>query len=222
MDNEVLKSKTLLVIIVTLLTMAAEIGFGIYTKSMALTADGFHMGTHALALFITFLVCSVVSRYKDKEDVLNALGGYTSALFLGLTSLGILYESVERFIHPKTISFNEAIWVTVIGLIVNIICVLIMSDKHAHIHGKTCHAHKHEHTHGDKKENLNFKAAYLHILADALTSVMAIIALTCGKYFGWVFLDPLIGVVGGLIILKWSVDLIKSSFNILISSPSHN
>ena len=84
------------------------------------------------------------------------------------------------------------------------------------------HYHKHEHTHGDKKENLNFKAAYLHILADALTSVMAIIALTCGKYFGWVFLDPLIGVVGGLIILKWSVDLIKSSFNILISSPSHN
>ena len=219
MDNEVLKSKTLLVIIVTLLTMAAEIGFGIYTNSMALTADGFHMGTHALALFITFLVCSVISRYKDKEDTLNALGGYTSALFLGFTSLGILYESVERFIHPQIISFNEAILVTVIGLIVNIICVLIMSDKHIHIHNQACHAHKHEHIHGGKKENLNFKAAYLHILADALTSVMAIIALTCGKYFGWVFLDPLIGVVGGLIILKWSVGLIKSSFNILIGSP---
>lgn len=215
MDNEILKNKTLLVIIVTLLTMAAEIGFGIYTKSMALTADGFHMGTHALALSITYLVCVVVTRYKNREEILNALGGYTSALFLGLTSLGILYESVERFIHPQSISFNEAILVTVIGLIVNIVCVLIMSENHIHCHTHqehTKHAHKH-------KENLNFKAAYLHILADALTSVMAIIALTCGKYFGWVFLDPLIGIVGGLIILKWSVGLIKSSFNILIGSP---
>ncbi len=215
MDNEILKNKTLLVIIVTLLTMVAEIGFGIYTKSMALTADGFHMGTHALALSITYLVCVVVTRYKNREEILNALGGYTSALFLGLTSLGILYESVERFIHPQSISFNEAILVTVIGLIVNIVCVLIMSENHIHCHTHqehTKHAHKH-------KENLNFKAAYLHILADALTSVMAIIALTCGKYFGWVFLDPLIGIVGGLIILKWSVGLIKSSFNILIGSP---
>lgn len=221
MDNEVLKSKTLLVIIVTLITMVAEIGFGIYTHSMALTADGFHMGTHALALFITFLVCSVISRYKNKEDVLNALGGYTSALFLGLTSLGILYESIERFIHPQTISFNEAILVTVIGLLVNALCILIMSDKHAHPHAHACHIpeHKHEHLHKSKKENLNFKAAYLHILADALTSIMAIIALTCGKYFGWVFLDPLIGIVGGWIIFKWSIGLIKSSFNILISSP---
>lgn len=215
MDNEILKNKTLLVIIVTLLTMFAEIGFGICTKSMALTADGFHMGTHALALSITYLVCVVVTRYKDREETLNALGGYTSALFLGLTSLGILYESVERFIHPQSISFNEAILVTVVGLIVNIVCVLIMSENHIH-----CHTHQ-EHTKRTHKhkENLNFKAAYLHILADALTSVMAIIALICGKYFGWVFLDPLIGVVGGLIILKWSVGLVKSSFNILIGSP---
>lgn len=215
MDNEILKNKTLLVIIVTLLTMFAEIGFGIYTKSMALTADGFHMGTHALALSITFLVCIIIARYKNREETLNALGGYTSALFLGLTSLGILYESIERFIHPQSISFNEAILVTVIGLIVNIVCVLIMSENHIHCHTHQEHT-KHTHKH---KENLNFKAAYLHILADALTSVMAIIALTCGKYFGWVFLDPLIGIVGGLIILKWSVGLIKSSFNILIGSP---
>ncbi len=215
MDNEILKNKTLLVIIVTLLTMFAEIGFGIYTKSMALTADGFHMGTHALALSITFFVCIIVARYKNREETLNALGGYTSALFLGLTSLGILYESIERFIHPQSISFNEAILVTVIGLIVNIVCVLIMSENHIHCHTHQEHT-KHTHKH---KENLNFKAAYLHILADALTSVMAIIALTCGKYFGWVFLDPLIGIVGGLIILKWSAGLIKSSFNILIGSP---
>lgn len=215
MNNEVLKTKTLLVIAVTLLTMIAEISFGFITKSMALTADGFHMGTHALALFITLLVCLVIVRYKDKEEVLNALGGYTSALFLGATSIGIIYESVSRFINPQTISFNEAILVTVVGLIVNLICIFIMSDGHGHHH---LHAHQHQPEH-NHKENLNFKAAYLHILADALTSVMAILALLCGKYFGWVFFDPLIGLVGGLIILKWSVDLIKSSFNILIGAP---
>lgn len=215
MNNEVLKTKTLMVIAVTLLTMIAEISFGFITKSMALTADGFHMGTHALALFITLLVCLVIARYKDKEDILNALGGYTSALFLGATSIGIIYESVSRFINPQTISFNEAILVTVVGLIVNLICIFIMSDGHGHHH---LHAHQHQPEH-HHKENLNFKAAYLHILADALTSVMAILALLCGKYFGWVFFDPLIGLVGGLIILKWSVDLIKSSFNILIGTP---
>ena len=211
MDNEKLKNKTLLVIIVTLITMAAEISFGILTKSMALTADGFHMGTHALALFITFLVCMVINHYKNKEDVLNALGGYTSALFLGLTSCGIIYESADRFIHPAKFSFNEAILVTIIGLFVNVVCILIMSEHHHH-GTDVCEHHHH-------KENLNFKAAYLHILADALTSVTAIVALMLGKYFGLVFFDPLMGLIGGLIILKWSAGLIKSSFNILIGSP---
>ena len=209
MDNNVLKNKTLLVIIVTLLTMVAEITFGILTNSMALTADGFHMGTHALALSITFAVCVVITRYQNKEEVLNALGGYTSALFLGLSAFGILYESIERFIHPLQISFNEAILVTFIGLVVNAVCILIMSDHHIHCHGGVEHHHKH-------KENLNFKAAYMHILADALTSVAAIAALTAAKYFGWVFLDPLTGVIGGLIILKWSVGLIRQSFQILV------
>lgn len=214
MDNNVLKNKTLLVIIVTLITMIAEISFGILTGSMALTADGFHMGTHALALSITFAVCQVITRYKNKETLLNALGGYTSAILLGITALGIIWESVERFINPEHISFNEAIWVTIIGLIVNIVCILIMSDHDHHHHA--CHTHqehKHEHEHS---ENLNFKAAYMHILADALTSVMAIAALLLGKYFGLVFFDPLIGVVGGVIILKWSASLIKDSFGILI------
>lgn len=217
MNNDVLKNKTLLVIIVTLVTMAAEITFGFLTRSMALTADGFHMGTHALALSITFAVCQVITRFKNKEDVLNALGGYTSAILLGLTSVGIIWESVERFIHPEHISFNEAILVTVIGLIVNVICILIMSDRGHHHHHGGCVHHYEEHA-----ENLNFKAAYLHILADALTSVMAIVALMLGKYFGWVFFDPLMGVIGGLIILKWSVGLIKQSFDILIGKAGEN
>ena len=209
MDNVLLKKRTMAVIIITLITMAAEIYFGIISHSMALTADGFHMGTHALALAITFIVCIFEIKYKDKTEKLNALGGYTSAILLGFTSLAIIYESVERFFKPLEISFTDAILVAVIGLVVNLICVLVMGGKHHHHHG--CH-HEHEH----KEENLNFKAAYLHILADAFTSILAIAALLLGKYFGLVFLDPCIGILGGLIIAKWAVDLIKSSSLILL------
>lgn len=209
MDNNTLKNKTLAVIIVTLVTMALEICFGILSKSMALTADGLHMGTHVLALGITFVVCHIVSRHKDKEERLNAIGGFSSAIFLGITAICIIYESVERIINPAAISFNEAIIVTVLGLTVNLICVLIMKDNHGHSHH--CNHHHHEH-----KENINFKAAYMHILADTLTSVLAIVALLLGKYFGLVLLDPIMGIVGGAIILKWAIDLLKSSFKILI------
>ncbi len=213
MDNKALKTKTALVIVITLLTMVAEIYFGIVSHSMALTADGFHMGTHALALTITFFVCIFAIKYQDKTDKINALGGYTSALLLGFTSIGILYESIERFFKPLTISFGDAILVAIIGLVVNIICVLIMGDSHPHHH----HHHEKLEEHKDgTKENLNYKAAYLHILADAFTSILAIGALLLGKYFGLVFLDPVMGILGGIIIAKWSIDLIKSSSKILL------
>ncbi len=208
MDNVLLKKRTMAVIIITLITMAAEIYFGIISHSMALTADGFHMGTHALALAITFIVCIFTIKYKDKTEKLNALGGYTSAILLGFTSLAIIYESVERFFKPLEISFTDAILVAVIGLVVNLICVMVMGGHHHH---HDCH-----HSHEKENENLNFKAAYLHILADAFTSILAIAALLLGKYFGLVFLDPCIGILGGLIIAKWAVDLIKSSSLILL------
>ncbi len=213
MDNTLLKNKTLVVIIITLITMAAEVYFGIVSHSMALTADGFHMGTHALALGITFLVCLFAIKYQDKTEKFNALGGYTSAILLGFTSLAIIWESVERFFKPLSISFNEAILIAVIGLVVNLVCVLIMGESHPHHHHNHCHdEHEHEHKH----ENLNYKAAYLHILADAFTSILAIGALICGKYFGLVFLDPVIGILGGLIIAKWAVGLIVSTTLILL------
>lgn len=208
MDNVLLKKRTMAVIIITLITMAAEIYFGIISHSMALTADGFHMGTHALALAITFIVCIFAIKYKDKTEKLNALGGYTSAILLGFTSLAIIYESVERFFKPLEISFTDAILVAVIGLVVNLICIMVMGGHHHH---HDCH-----HSHEKENENLNFKAAYLHILADAFTSILAIAALLLGKYFGLVFLDPCIGILGGLIIAKWAVDLIKSSSLILL------
>jgi len=210
MDNQVLKKRTLAVIIITVITMIAEVYFGIVTHSMALTADGFHMGTHALALLITLLVCLFALKYRDKDEKFNALGGYTSAILLGITSIAIIYESINRFFNPLSITFSDAIIVAIIGLVVNLLCVLIMGDDHGHSH------HHHEHHHHEEKENLNYKAAYLHILADALTSILAIGALLLGKYFGLVFLDPVIGILGGLIIGKWAFGLIKTSSKILL------
>lgn len=221
MDNKLLKNKTQLVIVITIITMIAEIYYGIVSHSMALTADGFHMGTHALALGITFMVCILALKYQDKTEKFNALGGYTSAILLGFTSVGIIWESIERFFRPLEISFGEAILVAVIGLIINMLCVLIMGEHHHHHHHDFCagkhvdeddeHLHEHE-----SEENLNYKAAYLHILADALTSLLAIGALLLGKYFGWVFLDPVIGILGGIIIAKWAIGLLISTSRILL------
>ena len=231
MDNRMLKKRTMAVIIITIITMIAEIYFGIVSHSMALTADGFHMGTHALALLITFICCIMALKFEEKTEKFNALGGYTSAILLGFTSLGIIYESCERFIHPLNISFSDAILVAVIGLVVNLVCVVIMGGNHVHFECAPCHhhhgeehhneEHHHEnccchHEHKKEKENLNFKAAYLHILADAFTSILAIAALLLGKYYGLVFLDPVIGCLGGIIIAKWAYDLLKSSSLILL------
>ncbi len=222
MDNKILRKRTISVIIVTVLMMIAEIYYGITSHSMALTADGFHMGTHVLAFTITLIVCLVAVKYEDKTTKLNALGGYTSAILLGFTSVGIIWESTERFFKPLSIGFSDAILVAVIGLIINLLCILIMGGEnplhnhnHSHCNCGQCddnhEVHNYEHT-----ENLNYKAAYLHIVADAMTSVLAIFALLLGKYFGLIILDPLIGIFGGLVIAKWSFDLLKSSFKILL------
>ena len=214
MENKTLKRKTGIVIIITVITMLAEIIFGILTKSMALTADGFHMGTHAAALAITYAVCVIIAKNKYSESRLNNLGGYTSALLLGATGIGIIYEACERLIHPKTIIFNEAIAITVIGLLVNLLCIMIMGHKHEH----GPHHHDHENKIGKtKNDNLNYKAAYIHIATDAFTSVLAIIALLSGKYLNLPVFDSLTGMLGGIIILKWAISLIKDSFMILVN-----
>lgn len=218
MDNKILRKRTIAVIIVTVLMMVAEIYYGITSNSMALTADGFHMGTHVLAFTITLIVCLIAAKYEDKTTKLNALGGYTSAILLGFTSLGIIWESVERFFNPLSIGFSDAILVAILGLIVNLLCVFIMGGEnplHNHNHAH-CNCGHCEHHHELHEENLNYKAAYLHILADAMTSVLAIGALLLGKYFGLTLLDPVIGIVGGFIIAKWSFDLLKSSSKILL------
>ena len=198
------EKKTLAVIILTLVTMAAEIAFGYITHSMALLADGFHMGTHAFALSIAYGAYVFIRKIHDKKnhDVVSqkasSLAGFTSAIFLMLTGFWIVYESLERLISPMNISFDEAILVAVIGLVVNLICVFIMENKEA------------------KENDYNYKAAYLHILTDAMTSVFAIIALLAGKFFGLIFLDPVMGFVGAFLILRWSILLIKDTGYVLL------
>lgn len=208
------EKKTLLVIILTLITMAAEIGFGYLSNSMALLADGWHMGTHAFALSITFFAYIMIRKFAASEKLafgsgkFSPLAGFASAILLGLSGLWILYESAERFFNPLQIGFNEAITVAITGLAVNAACIFIMGGhEHGHKHSAACADHKHE--------DYNFKSAYLHILADALTSVMAIAALLLGKYAGLDFLDSIVGLLGGFMICVWALGLIKSTTKIL-------
>ena len=204
-ENE---KKTLIVIILTIITMIAEIAYGYITHSMALLADGYHMGTHALALGLTYTAYVLIRKLKDSENFpsgtgkIGTLAAYTSAIFLGLTGIWIIVEAVGRFISPVQINFGEAILVAVIGFAVNALCILVMGVKHEH--------------HEEHHEDYNFKAAYFHILADALTSVLAITALLVGKYFGITSLDAFAGIIGGLLILKWAIGLIKSTVKELI------
>lgn len=209
--------KTLTVIILTLITMAAEITFGYFSNSMALLADGWHMGTHAFALSITFFAYMMIRKYQYSEKLafgsgkFSPLAGFASAILLALSGVWILYESAERFFNPLEINFNEAILVAAIGLLVNALCAFIMGG-HAHSHR---HAHQHASQSGHKHEDFNFKSAYLHILADALTSLLAITALILGKYAGLNFLDSLVGFLGGALICSWALGLIKATGKIL-------
>lgn len=205
--------KTLIVIILTLVTMIAEIIVGYYTNSMALFADGCHMGTHALALLLTFLTYILIKKFSNSDNFVfgtgkfSTLSGFSSSILLGLTGVFIIKEGVERFYNPLSIELNEAILVTIIGFIVNFLCIIVMKDC-GH---KNCHHHK---------EDYNFKAAYFHILSDLMTSVLAMLALFAAKYAGWNFLDPIVGVMGGILICIWAIGLIKSTSMILLDSEN--
>lgn len=200
-ENE---QKTLWVIILTVTTMIAEIIYGSVSHSMALLADGYHMGTHVLALSLTYIAYLLMrhctgDKFPCGTQKIGTLTAYTSALFLAVTGIWIICEAGLRFFNPLRIHFNEAISVAIIGLIVNVLCIWIMERGHNH-----------------QKTDYNFMAAYYHILADTLTSVLAILALLIGKYVGWIRLDPIIGGLGGLLILKWAAGLIKHTAVILI------
>jgi len=205
------------VIVLTLSMMIIEITAGYLFGSMALLADGWHMGTHAVALGITAFTYYYARRHKDNPNYsfgtgkVGVLGGFTSAVVLAVIALLIGVESIQRLVSPQPIRFNEAIAVAFVGLVVNVISAFLLQEKHGHDHG---HGHDHEHT--KKFRDHNLRAAYFHVLADALTSVLAIIALFTGKAFGWVWMDPIMGIVGALIILRWARGLLKDTGRILL------
>ncbi|MFT5681549.1 MAG: cation diffusion facilitator family transporter [Myxococcota bacterium] len=206
------EQRTRLVVVITAVMMVVELIVGTYTNSMALTADGWHMATHAGALGLT-LVGYWYARSRDGDPRFNfgtgkvfSLTAFASAMVLGIVALEMIVESGMRLMTPLEIDFTQALPVAIIGLLVNLVCAVILQGGE----GSQGHGHSHGHSHGGGQDE-NLRAAYLHVLADALTSVLAIFALIAGRQLGWAFLDPLMGVVGGLVITRWAWGLSRDA-----------
>ena len=220
-DKQHIEKKTFIVVIITFTMMIAEILFGWISNSMALLADGWHMGTHAFALGISLLAYIIArkqagnGRFAFGTWKIEILGAYTSALVLGVVSVIMVYASINRFMKPLQIHYDEALFVAIIGLGVNVVCALILNvSSHSHTHHHSHHdSHSHDH---QSHEDLNLKSAYLHVVADALTSVFAICALIGAKYFAFIWLDPFMGIVGAILIGRWSFLLLRDSASILL------
>jgi cation diffusion facilitator family transporter len=221
--------RTWLVVSLTAVMMVAEIVAGTVFGSMALVADGWHMSTHAAALSISALAYLFARRHADDPRFsfgtgkFGELAAFASALILAVVALFIAYESLARLLSPVAIHFTEATVVAVIGLAVNLVSAWLLFDEdhhHAHAHHDEHHDdHDHEHGHAHHHaggHDSNIRAAYLHVLADALTSVLAIVALLAGRLFGWVWLDPVIGLLGAIVIAHWSLGLLRSAGAVLL------
>lgn len=208
--------KTVIVTILTAVMMLVEIVAGIAFGSMALLADGLHMASHATALCINAFAY-IYARHHARDQrftfgtgKVNTLGGFTGAVLLGFFALFMAWESMKRMVSPVAIEFNQAIFVAVLGLVVNGISVFVLDIKRAsHSHGEGGHHHDHSHDH-------NLRSAYFHVLADALTSVLAIVALLAAKYFGLIWMDPLMGVVGAILVSRWAWGLVRETSFILL------
>ena len=229
--------RSILVLSISFTVMVVEILGGYAFNSMALLADGWHMGTHTIAIGITVLAYLYAKNKANDPSFafgtwkVEILGAYTSALLLIFVGLTMGYESIERLFNPKTIDYGYAIATALIGLLVNALSALILGHhSHDHHHGHT-HTVGHSHGHGraDDSDNkspletdLNLKAAYIHVITDAITSLLAIIALIAGLLFDWNWMDPLMGIVGSILVLLWSRSLIKQTTSILIDSGAQD
>jgi cation diffusion facilitator family transporter len=215
-DSKLHENKVKTVFWLTTVIMVLEIAAGTWSGSMALLADGWHMGTHSAAFLIALFAYSYAKKHANNKDFsfgtgkVNSLGGFASAVALAIVALMMIIESVLRLVEPQSIHFNEAIMVAIIGLVVNVASVFILHDGHHHHHGDDDHEHHHH------EQDHTMKAAYFHVLADTLTSLLAIVALLFGKYLGLLWMDPLMGIVGAIVILRWSYGLIKESSEVLL------
>ena len=205
--------RTLWVVMLTVVMMVAEIVTGALTGSMALLADGFHMGTHVVALGIAAAAYAYAKRHANNPRYsfgtgkVGDLGGFASALILALVSLGIGVESVMRLLTPTDVQFGTATLIAAVGLGVNVVSALLLGQGQGH---------DHDHGHAHHGHDNNFKSAYVHVIADALTSVLAIAALLAGRYLGWVWLDPVMGIVGAIVIARWAWTLMGTTAGVLL------
>lgn len=206
----------------TAIMMIVEIVGGWWFNSMAVLADGWHMSSHTLALGLSAFAYSYARRHARNRHYafgtwkIEVLGGYTSAIFLlGIAAL-MVFQSIERLMQPQVIHYGEAIVIAVVGLAVNLICAWWLRDSHGHAHEHD-HSHGHDHDHA-KHADMNVRSAYIHVLADAATSVLAIVALTGGLLWGAAWLDPVMGLVGAALVAVWAVGLIRDTGRILLDA----
>ncbi|WP_395021362.1 CDF family Co(II)/Ni(II) efflux transporter DmeF [Dongia sp.] len=211
--------RTLWVVSLTAAMMVGEIFAGVIFNSMALLADGVHMATHAGALAVAAIAYAYARRharnrlYSFGTGKVGDLAGFASAVALGLVAIGIAVESVGRLMDPRPVAFLEATAIAVLGLLVNIASALVLGHGHEH-HLDHPHHNGRAHEHQDN----NLRSAYVHVLADALTSVLAIAALLGGRYLGWIWLDPVIGLLGAIVIAVWSWALIRDTSAVLLDA----
>ena len=206
--------------------MVFEIFGGWFFNSMALLADGWHMSSHMLALGLAYFAYKMARKYARDQRFcfgtwkIEILAGYSSAILLMVVAVFMGVQSIERLFNPVNIHYNEAISIAIVGLIVNCICAWLLRENghHHHHHSHDDHDHHHDHHHSHDDHDLNQKAAFLHVVADAVTSVLAIIVLFAGKYFGWDFLDAILGIVGAVLVAQWSWGLIRETGKTLLDA----
>lgn len=223
--------RTRYVVALTAAMMVVEIVAGLWTGSMALLADGIHMATHAGALGVAAFAYWFARRHAANPRFtfgtgkVGDLAGFASALVLAIFAIGIAVESVQRLVNPSTIAYTQATWIAVLGLAVNLASAWLLGADHHHGHGHGDHAHHghahhghdhHDHAHADN----NLRSAYFHVLADALTSVLAIIALLAGRYLGWVWMDAAMGLVGAIVIARWAWTLLRDTAAVLVDAEA--
>ena len=219
--NPLAERNTRWAVVLTTLMMVAEITGGWMYNSMALLADGWHMSSHALALGLSVLAYATARRFAHDGRFafgtwkIEVLGGYTSATFLVGIAVLMLFQSVERLISPTPIHYDQAIAIAGIGLVVNLVCAWLLKDGDGHHHG---HAHHHDQESHSHHHDLNLRSAYLHVVADAATSVLAILALIGGKFWGADWLDPAMGMVGAGLVAVWAYGLLRDTGRVLLDA----
>lgn len=221
--NPLAERRTRWVVALTATTMVVEIACGYLFNSMALLADGWHMSSHALALGLSAMAYALARRLAHDRRFtfgtwkIEILGGYTSAVLLLVVAGSMAVQSIARLLEPSPIRYEQAIAVAVAGLVVNLVCAALLQVGHGHDHG---HAHHHDHDrhHDHAHQDLNLRAAYLHVITDAATSVLAIIALIGGLYWGARWLDPAMGIVGAILVTIWAVGLLRAAGAVLLDA----